>query len=371
MLGFLLNFCRRLSKSGADTHELTEGVPVLSDSPDLQICGQFGLQPTASARVAAGFSEAIVWRVCDVSGAVFAVKCWRVPSVAVLQHRREVRRWMQLAAQQYAGWIPIPRRADRDSADGTGLIVERSQQAWQVESWCRGVSLVTAPTASELQSAAVTLLRLYASGREFGACCANTSLANTVAPSPAVLRRAGLVEELCQGGWQQLQNVVSRWPEAEATAARRYLAVLQHWLPWLRQQLQNWCRNAVPLQPVLRDLRAENLLFDAGEVSGVIDWDAAAVDHPCLDAARLLRTWHLNHAGQMAAAAIAWADHWQLSNEQRLLLIVLDASGVLLNPVVWFRRLSEASSVPDAVPEVGQRLRLLMSAAEGWQPLQL
>ena len=344
---------------------------MLSDSPDLQICGQFGLQPTASARVAAGFSEAIVWRVCDVSGAVFAVKCWRVPSVAVLQHRREVRRWMQLAAQQCAGWIPMPCRADRDSADGTGLIVERSQQAWQVESWCRGVSLATAPTASELQSAAVTLLRLYASGREFGACCANTSLANTVAPSPAVLRRAGLVEELCQGGWQQLQNVVSRWPEAEATAARRYLAVLQHWLPWLRQQLQNWCRNAVPLQPVLRDLRAENLLFDAGEVSGVIDWDAAAVDHPCLDAARLLRTWHLNHAGQMAAAAIAWADHWQLSNEQRLLLIVLDASGVLLNPVVWFRRLSEASSVPDAVPEVGQRLRLLMSAAEGWQPLQL
>jgi aminoglycoside phosphotransferase (APT) family kinase protein len=127
----------------------------------------------------------------------------------------------------------------------------------------------------------------------------------------------------------------------------------------------------VPLQPVLRDLRAENLLFDAGDVSGVIDWDAAAVDHPCLDAARLLRTWHLNHTGQMAAAALAWANHWQLSNEQRLLLIVLDASGVLLNPVVWFRRLSEASSVPDAVPEVGQRLRLLMSAAEVWQPLQL
>lgn len=47
------------------------------------------------------------------------------------------------------------------------------------------------------------------------------------------------------------------------------------------------------VQWVLRDMRAEHLLFDGDAVSGIVDWHAAGVDNPIADLARLLGDWSL------------------------------------------------------------------------------
>ena len=336
---------------------------------DLQICNQFGIQPQQWNVVDGGLSEATVWQVRDLSGEVFAVKVWKPDSAAQVRHRCLVRRWMLSASESCPDIVPRPRAHAGMPGDERSLILHQGRFAWQVESWRPGQSLRGAPAPECLESTALKLLPLYVSGHDFGVRWSSSTLALESTPSSAILRRADLVEELQQGGLRRLSGSAHGCGDAEVTAAvLQFAQCLQSWLRWLQLQLQPWRSQSMTLQPVLRDLRAENVLYQDGRISGVIDWDAAGIDHPCLDVARLLRSWYPYDDAARLAAADCWAKLWQLSARDRQLLSVFDASIVLLNPVIWLKRLGDNPDLFQRLPAAKQRLLQLCGMANCWQP---
>ncbi|HAV30481.1 MAG TPA: hypothetical protein DC058_18290 [Planctomycetaceae bacterium] len=339
---------------------------VHSELLDLQVFDRFGLQPRRSTPVPGGLSEAYVWHVADVSGRDFALKAWRPVSSAQLQHRRTVRRWMRDASGCGLNFVPRPLQAGGSDLSGESLILQPGHYAWQSETWCAGASLTGQPAPIQRAAAATALQQLHATGREFALRHSSSALKLNQSPSPAILRRAVLVDELLQGDLQRLLVLARSLGEA-GTSAICFLQLLQKWLPWLQQGLQPWRSRSLNLQPVLRDVRTENLLFHQGQISGIIDWDAADVDHPCLDAARLLRSWYWDDNQALTDAAEHWAAQWQLSSDSRQLLSVFDAAAVLLNPVIWLRRLADDPAVFSRLPGARDRFEHLVKSAELWQ----
>lgn len=90
------------------------------------------------------------------------------------------------------------------------------------------------------------------------------------------------------------------------------------------------------LQPVLRDVWSDHLLFDASRLVGVIDWHAAGIDTPATDIARLLGSWpddlRITGAVLEGYAAIS-----PLAPEWLALIPFLRASGIVLGLDNWFR----------------------------------
>lgn len=339
-----------------------------SDSLDPQVCGRFGLQPRQARLVPGGLSEAYVWYVADVSGRGYALKAWRPASPAQVRHRRTVRQWMRDASIHCPGFVPSPQQTGGSEMSGESLILVQGDYAWQAETWCPGEPLQCQPSTIQFAAAAKALQQLHATGREFALRHSSSVLKLSQAPSPAILRRAVLVDELLQGDLQRLLVLARSLKDSGVSSvASGFLQLLQKWLPWLQQRLQPWRSRTLNLQPVLRDVRNENLLFFQGQISGIIDWDAADADHPCLDAARLLRSWYSDNVHALAEAAEQWADLWQWSAELRELLSVFDAAAVLLNPVVWLRRLVDDPTLFSRLPGTGRRFELLAQAAEHWQ----
>ena len=58
--------------------------------------------------------------------------------------------------------------------------------------------------------------------------------------------------------------------------------------PLAVRALRPWEHRTFALHPCVRDLRGEHVLFESGCVGGIIDYGAAAIDHPAVDLARLL-----------------------------------------------------------------------------------
>jgi hypothetical protein len=58
---------------------------------------------------------------------------------------------------------------------------------------------------------------------------------------------------------------------------------------------------------------------------------------------------------------------WQLSSDLRQLLAVFDAAAVLLNPIVWLRRLADDPALFSRLPAARQRFEQLVQTADQWQ----
>lgn len=90
------------------------------------------------------------------------------------------------------------------------------------------------------------------------------------------------------------------------------------------------------LQPVLRDVWSDHLLFDASRLVGVIDWHAAGIDTPATDIARILGSWP-DDPGITGAVIEGYAAVSPLDPAWPVLIPFLQASGIVLGLDNWFR----------------------------------
>ena len=134
----------------------------------------------------------------------------------------------------------------------------------------------------------------------------------------------------------------------------------------------------LPLQPVLRDVWAEHVLFAAEavpRVAGFIDLHAAGVDTPAGDVARLLGSWSPPDSaggwlGSWAAAIAAYETQRPLTRLERWAIPVLHATGVVFGLDNWFRWvLEEGRTFPDPAAVLGRTDALLARLAPALQEL--
>jgi homoserine kinase type II len=106
---------------------------------------------------------------------------------------------------------------------------------------------------------------------------------------PAIPRRLARLRELKHDDINKLSRVITdtTWPDL-ASLARAFIAALPNAIPRAIAQLEPLANATLPLQPCLRDIWHDHILFTGNEVTGLIDFGAVGIDTPATDIARLL-----------------------------------------------------------------------------------
>jgi Ser/Thr protein kinase RdoA (MazF antagonist) len=137
-------------------------------------------------------------------------------------------------------------------------------------------------------------------------------------------------------------------------------------LPRLRDRLALAAGEPFLLQPAIRDLHHEHVLFTGNEVSGFIDFGALRIDTPLADIARLVGSLVGDDSRGWERALAAYDRRRSLTAEDRATIRLLDESGTVLGGLEWLRWLwlekrdmGDPQRVADRLAELAARLRVL------------
>ncbi len=217
---------------------------------------------------AGGFSGARIWRGDDAAiSPLLALKSWPESMTAAALGR--IHGWMHAA--MHLGFVP---RVLRNVAGSTATLA--GGRVWDLCRWQPG-EVVRNPSDVQLVNACSAIAALHRSW-------APTTM---LAPCPGVRNRLRLFEEYrcADSRGDALRSTTHPRLEEAVSRADELLARL---LPSAEAALRLWNDVRLPLQPCVRDLRREHLLFTNSEVTGVIDFGAMAFDHVAVDLARFL-----------------------------------------------------------------------------------
>lgn len=213
-----------------------------------------------------GFSGAQVWCGSDDSPRV-ALKAW--PLGISRERAQQIHVWLARAA--HLPFVP----AVFPGAGGETVFVE-SGRVWDCCEWKLGAPRVN-PTPAEVEAACEAVARLHEAWAG----------SPHVGPCPGVLNRLRVLAEnepLLRAEPDSLPPVA---PPLDPLL-RRAVGAAKRLAPQATKSLQPWADREFTLQPCVRDLRAEHVLFEGARVEGIIDFGAMAVDSPAVDLARLL-----------------------------------------------------------------------------------
>jgi homoserine kinase type II len=127
------------------------------------------------------------------------------------------------------------------------------------------------------------------------------------------------------------------------------------------------------LQPCLRDVWHDHVLFDEDKVSGLIDFGAMRVDTPAGDIARLLGSLVRDDADGWQAGLAAYETVRPLATTERMLLAAFDVANVTLAGIHWIgwlyiegRQFEELDRVASRLLEIRQRVAALAAGESAY-----
>ena len=158
--------------------------------------------------------------------------------------------------------------------------------------------------------------------------------------APGILNRLEKLKQLCSGGLDQLAATIANrrsvWPEL----ANRSVDVVVHFraaADAVEASLHEAARLSVPIQPCIRDIHREHVLFEDDRVTGIIDFGAMRPDSRAGDVARLLGSLAGDDRQLWEEGLAAYGRIFPLNRSESQLVRVYDASGVLLSAINWLQ----------------------------------
>jgi Ser/Thr protein kinase RdoA (MazF antagonist) len=279
------------------------------------------IEPLGSA---GGFSGASFWRATTAAGPL-CLRRWPAehPSRERLTFIHAVLRHVH---QQGLAFIPAPLET------GTGqTFVSHAGHFWELTQWLAGTAgFHTAHSDQKLAAAMRALAQFHTAAATFPAASPQHE------SSPGLQERLARINELLQSGCHQIAAAITPhfWSELEPRA-RRLLTLFANRAPAVLARVESAARVAVPMQPCIRDVWHDHVLFTGDAVSGIIDFGALRVESVAADIARLLGSligdnidaWHHGLAAYRAVRP--------LSPDEQSLVRVFDESAVLLSGMNW------------------------------------
>ncbi len=130
--------------------------------------------------------------------------------------------------------------------------------------------------------------------------------------------------------------------------------------------LTPWQTKSVRLQPCIGDVWHDHILFEADQVSGIIDYGAVRTDHPATDVGRLIGSlvaddeegWTTGLAAYRAVRAFSW--------EEESLARLLNRSGAIVSLFNWLRWCGRGERTFTDPNAVTKRLAELVERIEKW-----
>ncbi len=290
-------------------------------------CTKFQLQRVAHL----GFSGSALWKVVASDSnflpSQLCLKRWpadhpppaRLPWIhQVLLRARQ--RGLKFVAE------PQPTRAG-------STVCEWGGSTWELMTWQPGeVDHSLNPSPERIAAAFRALAKFHAATAE----PERSPTPNTFQPAPAFADRLSRWRELTEGKIEQIRRAVARnrVPKLDYLAERWLAqhAILPH---ILTDQLLAAARLSFSLQPAIRDLWRDHVLFAGNEVTGFIDFGAMRVDTPLTDIARLLGSLAKDDALLRRVALDVYAEIVPLTPREHELIGLLDHSGTLIAGWNW------------------------------------
>ena len=271
--------------------------------------------------LAGGLSGATAWAV-DHGGHHFVLKSFA--AAASRTHAEWVHAFMQAVRRGGVAQVPaVVPAVDSQTvqADDVGTL-------WELLEWMPGEPIAR-PVARQVMAAAEVLAHVHQ------AAAAWSGHAGCRDHSPAVLHRIARARDLLRRPWAARLRATFRGPLRE-----RLIQAISIFAAAGGEQavarVATWESRPVAVQPVLRDVWRDHVLFVGEQMTGVIDWHAAGVDAAATDIARLVGSWP---SGSAIGALFldAYVSVRPLEHDERALVPFLQATGILFGLDNWFR----------------------------------
>ncbi len=284
-------------------------------------CQPLQIQPLGTA---GGFSGAQFWRISAPRGEM-VLRRWpqEHPTADGLRFIHKV---LRHAAEHGISIVPV----SVTTREGESF-VQLAGYLWELAPWMPGTAdYDVSPSEAKLRAAMTALAQFHVATADF-----------VVAPlssSPAISRRLDQLKKLSEGGGRELSQSLRPdiWPEL-LSLARQFLATLPTAIPPAVSQLEPLVGVSFHLQPCLRDIWHDHILFTGDTVTGLIDFGAMQIESPAGDVARLLGSLAGDDAQARHIGLAAYTAIRPLSPVELQAVDALDTSGTLLSGANWLR----------------------------------
>jgi Ser/Thr protein kinase RdoA (MazF antagonist) len=278
---------------------------------------------------AGGMSGAQFWRVECPQGTL-VLRQWprEHPTPERLRFIHDV---LIHAADRGVAFFAVPIQ----SAAGESFVREAGH-LWELALWMPGVAdYERSPTKEKLRSAMRALAGFHKAVSDFDAGASRTS---GVRGGSAIARHLDRLSAITRESADVLSRALRDdvWPEL-APLGRRFIDMLPQLTQRAIRRLIPLAGVAPRLQPCLRDVWHDHILFTGDEVTGIVDYGGMYIDAPATDVARLLGSLVGDDAAGWREGIAAYSAVQPLSAEEELAATALDASGTILAGCNWLR----------------------------------
>jgi len=324
------------------------------------------IEPLGSA---GGFSGSAVFRVRR-GDRVFCRNRWPsgVRSPEPLQFIHAV---LYHVVRQGLDWVPAPCR-DRSEQTYVWL----GDHFWELAPWMPGeADFHVAPRPERLDAAMKALAQFHRAAATFSNDArlpksrrlGEPASTFHTGPAPGVLERLDRVRGYLADDLDRLARCIvpEVWPGI-CDRAWRAVTSARICLEPVKDLLEATTALEVPLQPCIRDVWHDHVLFTGDRVTGLVDFGAMGIGNVAGDVARLLGSLAGDNASLWRAGLNAYDSVRPLSDAERTLVTVFDRSGVVLAALNWIeglyrerRKLPDAAAVARRFDELLPRLKTL------------
>jgi Ser/Thr protein kinase RdoA (MazF antagonist) len=287
-------------------------------------------QPTRTESLgsAGGMSGAQFWRIESPQGTL-VLRRWpnEHPSPERL---RFIHRVLFHATDRGISILPRPVR----TATGESFVLFDGY-LWELAPWMPGIAdYERSPNKQKLGAAMTALAKFHAAVIDFP----TMGLPQVAGAPPAIARRLERLRELSRRGTNELAQAINVdiWPEL-APLSRRFLDAIPGCLPRAIARLVPLSNVALAVQPCIRDIWHDHVLFTGNDVTAIIDFGAMDIDTPATDVARLLGSLVGDDEAGWQAGVSAYSTMRPLSNDEERAAKALDSSSDVLAGCNWIR----------------------------------
>lgn len=312
-----------------------------------------------------GFSGAAVYRV-ETNQGTFALRQWRQSHLntdRLCGLHRLLKRIHEAGVKTVA--VPVAAKSGE-------TFVRSNDRYWQLELWLPGTAdYQESPSRERLRNSMIALAEWHRTARLFEPRDSERQWfrSEPAAASPAVRERLARLRNWQSG---RLQAV-----EQSHRADGKFDEDFRNLRTEISQQFRRHSEtvaaelkvvSAVPfkLQPCLRDIWHDHVLFTGDDVSGLIDATACRTENIATDLARLLGSFLGDDTAEWRFALDAYHAVAPLTDLEFRLVRILDRSSVLLSGLTWLDRyflqqatFSNSTAVIDRLTRLVQRMRRL------------
>jgi Ser/Thr protein kinase RdoA (MazF antagonist) len=324
---------------------------VLSNYPP--DCQPASVEPLDSA---GGMSGAQFWRIHAPRGE-FALRRWPIEHPApnrlgfihaVLLH----------AAMNGCDFLPVPATTRNGET-----FIRHADHLWELTPWMPGIAdYEMSPSVEKVRSAMHTLAKFHNAVTDFPESAAPGSAGG----SNAIQRHLVRLRKLSPARISELAIAITDATGPQlAQLARQFLANLPRAFPQAMLQLEPLSNSQLRLQPCIRDIWSDHILFTGDEVTGVIDFGAVEIDTPATDVARLLGSLAQRHRTETWTEGLAaYNEVRPLSDVEFRAAYALETSGTILAGCNWIRWIYVEGRTFEDLDRIVERFRRVLNRCE-------